>query len=118
MTSNEPYTMRSATDFLPEAMTTFVNLATIRSRNLGSGRILRFGTSRRRGMAFYLNLSKAGSPAATRPTPPKLLLGALDAVLGATLRAARLVRVGGTGRTGRVERAADDVVTHAGQILD
>src|SRR5690242_21899920 len=100
--------MPSAVDFLPSSITTLVNLATMRSRYLGSGVILRFGTSRLRGMTIYLVLlSVAGSPAATRPPAQSLrepasgrltsfsLLGALDAVLGATLRAARLVGVRG-----------------------
>jgi len=40
--SNAPYTMRSATDFLPSYMTAFMNLDTMRSPNFGSGLISRF----------------------------------------------------------------------------
>ena len=43
--------MRSATDFLPRVISTFTNLATSTLLNFGSGRISRFGTSLRRGMA-------------------------------------------------------------------
>src|SRR5512139_2626639 len=42
--------MRSATDFLPASMRTFMNFATSTDLYLGSGRISRFGTSRRRGI--------------------------------------------------------------------
>src|SRR5262245_51399531 len=45
------------------------------------------------------------------------LLGALDAVLRTTLRAGLLVGVRRAGGAGRVERAADDVVANAREIL-
>src|SRR5256885_8781533 len=44
--------MRSATAFLPPSMITFMNLDSSTLPNLGSGRISRLGTSRRRGI-FY-----------------------------------------------------------------
>src|SRR6267154_3238133 len=44
--------MRSATAFLPSSMMTLMNLVTSELTNLGSGRISRFGTSRRRGIGF------------------------------------------------------------------
>src|SRR5574344_580952 len=47
--------MRSATAFLPPSMITFMNLDSSTLPNLGSGRISRLGTSRRRGI-FYLYL--------------------------------------------------------------
>src|SRR5689334_13000245 len=96
--SRAPYTMPSATAFLPSRMTTFTNLVMRRrtsdgaSVNLGSGRTLRLGTSPLRGMAV---------PG---------LLRALRAVLRARLLAVLHAR--------GVERAADDVVPDAGEILD
>ena len=48
--SNAPYTMRSATDFLPAVMSTFMNFATSTEPNFGSARMSRFGTSLRRGI--------------------------------------------------------------------
>src|SRR3954467_10476024 len=50
MVSSAPYMMRSATDFLPRVIRTFMNLATSSLLNLGSGRISRLGISLRRGM--------------------------------------------------------------------
>src|ERR1700712_3375790 len=44
--------MRSATAFLPDSITTFMNFERSTDPNLGSGRISRLGTSRRRGMVF------------------------------------------------------------------
>src|SRR5690606_28345392 len=51
--------MFSATDFLPDSISTLTNLATSTLPNFGSGRISRFGTSRRRGISipFCLQLS-------------------------------------------------------------
>src|SRR3954463_10980085 len=50
MASSAPYMIRSATDFLPRVIRTFMNLATSSLLNFGSGRISRLGTSLRRGM--------------------------------------------------------------------
>src|SRR6266568_9456148 len=89
--------MRSATDFLPRVITVLMNfvmrrrISTGPSVNLGSGRTLRLGTSPLRGMLCDL-------------------LGTLRAVLGPALPA--------VGDAGGVQRAADDVVPDAGQILD
>src|SRR5512138_2267486 len=47
--------MRSATAFLPPCMITFMNLASSTLPYLGSGRISRLGTSRRRGMFHLFN---------------------------------------------------------------
>src|SRR6266545_2489110 len=82
--------MDSPTDFFPLRIKLLMNLATTRSWNLGSGRILRFSTSRRRGM----------DP----------LGGALGPVLGAPLLAAL--------HPDGVEGPADDVVADAGEVLD
>src|SRR5574337_453572 len=50
--------MRSATAFLPPSMITFMNLDSSTLPNLGSGRISRLGTSRRRGIfPLYLCFS-------------------------------------------------------------
>src|SRR5512138_683187 len=83
--------MRSPVDFLPLRIRLLTNFATIRSWNLGSGRIFRFSTSRRRGIES-LSLARA---------------------LGAVLRAALLAPLDAD----RVEAAANDVVAHAGEVL-
>src|SRR5205085_8842051 len=82
--------MRSATDFLPRVISTLTNLARSTLLNFGSGRISLFGTSLRRGMS----LSR---------------FGRLGAVFGAALLAVLHAL--------RIERAAHDVVAHAGQVL-
>src|SRR4249920_2244744 len=88
--------MRSATDFLPRVISTLTNLATSTLWNFGSGRISRFGTSLRRGMvAGFLSLCGLRR-------------------LGAVLRTTLLAVLHALG----VERAAHDVVAHAGQVLD
>src|SRR6266446_4994759 len=86
--------MRSATDFLPSYIRQFMNLVTTGSPNFASGRTSRLTAARRRDMA--------------RPSPS--LLRPLGAVFGPAL-AAVLDALG-------VERTADDVIAHAGQILD
>src|ERR1700716_90806 len=48
--------MFSATDFLPDSIRTFTNLATSTLPYFGSGRISRLGTSRRRGISIPFNL--------------------------------------------------------------
>src|SRR6185437_3983237 len=91
--------MRSAADFLPLCMTTFMNFASISLLNFGSGRIVRLGAAARRDMLDYLVVASA-----------VLLLGPLGAVLGASLLA--------IAHAGTVERAAHRVIAHSGQILD
>src|SRR5258708_17091931 len=86
-------------DFLPLRIMSFMNFASTRSWNFGSGVIFRFGTSRRRGICLS-SLAKLG--------------GTLRRPLGAVLRAALLA----AGDADRVERAADDVVADAGEVLD
>src|SRR5579859_5999844 len=89
--------MASAVDFLPRVMTVFMNLVsrlrTSRgaSTYFGSGIVSRFGTSPLRGM-----LSQS-------------LLRALGAVLRTALAT--------VGDARGVERAADDVIANAGEIL-
>src|SRR5512140_1817212 len=85
--------MRSPVDFLPLRIRLLTNFATTRSWNLGSGRIFRFSTSRRRGI---------------RPCPWRLAR-ALRAVLRAALLAARHAH--------GVEGPADDVVADAREVL-
>src|SRR5947209_4677730 len=48
--------MRSAMAFLPPCMITFMNLASSTLPYLGSGRISRLGTSRRRGISIHLSI--------------------------------------------------------------
>src|SRR5439155_23217069 len=91
MRSKAPYTMLSATDFLPSCIRQFMNLVTTASPNLGSGRTSRLTAARRRDMALLLS----------RP-------------LRAVFRAALAPVLDALG----VVRAADDVIAHAGQILD
>src|SRR5690349_19866347 len=129
--------MRSAIAFLPPCMMTFMNLASSTLPYLGSGRISRLGTSRRRGIST-LQFASAGPrrtqgairlPAystrhwvTTLTQPARLnehrqttngwlgLLRALGAVLGTGLLAIlHALQVQGT---------ANDVVTHTGQVLD
>src|SRR4051794_34191743 len=91
--------MPSATAFPPLNIRVFVNFETSLSLYFGSGMILRFGTSRRRGIVYSSGLR------------------ALHAVLRALAVSVRLVRRRRADGTRCVERAADDVVTHARQIL-
>src|SRR5512136_651150 len=81
----------SPVDFLPWRIRLLMNFATTRSWNLGSGRIFRFSTTRRRGIEI-LWLARA---------------------LGAVLRAALLAALDAH----RVEGAANDVVADAGEVL-
>src|SRR5688572_30520493 len=97
--------MPSATDFLPSDITTLINLVMRRrasdgaSVNFGSGRTLRLGTSPLRGMIVLFQVSRSRGS-----------LGTLGAVLRTALLAAR--------DTGGIERAADDVIANAREILD
>src|ERR1700747_3189491 len=84
--------MRSAADFLPFFMTTFMNLASISLLNFGSGRMVRTGAWALRDMCY------------------PLLLRPLGAVLGAPLLA--------LADAGTVERAAHGVIAHTREILD
>src|SRR6266566_10020113 len=84
--------MRSATDFLPSSIRQFMNLVTTASPNLGSGWTSRLTAARRRDMAVLRLL---------RP-------------LGAVFRAALAPVLDALG----VVRPADDVIAHAGQVLD
>src|ERR1043165_585775 len=86
--------MRSATDFLPRVISTLTNFASSTLLNFGSGRISRLGTSLRRGMNRLFALCRFGR-------------------LGAVLRTGLLAVLHAL----RVERAAHDVVAHAGQVL-
>src|SRR5438105_15650169 len=84
--------MLSATDFLPSCIRQFMNLVTTASPNLGSGWTSRLTAARRRDMALLRLL---------RP-------------LGAVFRAPLAPVLDALG----VVRAADDVIAHAGQVLD
>src|SRR5258708_38625821 len=85
--------MRSAADFLPLFMTTFMNLASMSLLNFGSGRIVRTGAGARRDIVCY-----------------PLLLRALGAVFRAALLA--------LAHAGAIQRAADGVIPHAREVLD
>src|SRR5574344_3152976 len=65
--------MRSATAFLPPSMITFMNLDSSTLPNLGSGRISRLGTSRRRGI-FHLYLCFSWHHFRHRKNPTEFLL--------------------------------------------
>src|SRR6266478_4613532 len=84
--------MRSATDFLPSCIRQFMNLVTTASPNLGSGWTSRLTAARRRDMAVLRLLRPLGA----------VFRAALAPVLDALC----------------VVRAADDVIAHAGQVLD
>src|SRR5690348_7512333 len=86
--------MCSAADFLPFFMTTFMNFASIRLLNFGSGRMVRTGAWARRDML---------------ESPSRSLLRALGAVLRASLLALADTRT--------VERPAHRVIAHAGEVL-
>src|SRR6266700_3372112 len=95
--------MRSAIAFLPDSITVLTNLVTRRrvstgwSVNLGSGSGFRFGTSPLRGIDCL-------------PSCLLWLLGPLGAVLRTALAT--------VGDAGGVQRAANDVIANAGQVLD
>src|SRR4026209_3065358 len=86
--------MRSATDFLPRVISTLMNFATSPLWNFGSGRTSRFGISLRRGIASV----SSGRLRQLRAVLRAALLAVLHAL--------------------RIERAAHDVVAHAGEVLD
>src|SRR6185503_8546407 len=67
--------MRSATAFLPDSITTFMNFERSTDPNFGSGRISRLGTSRRRGMGFPSSASVGARLLARRPGWPPCRLG-------------------------------------------
>src|SRR5512139_632623 len=103
--------MRSAIDFLPHRITVLMSRSTSGSPYRWSGIISRFSA--------FLRL------AMIPPQAPLLLLRiaaalfrALDAILAARAVAVDLVGVARAGGTERIERAAHDVISHAGQILD
>src|SRR5581483_531247 len=115
--------MVSATDFLPCFMIEFMNFDTTTSPNLGSGLTSRLSALWRRDIDFSSCADLRGGALVgvfLRLRGPGLhrdagaqeaqLLGPLGSVLGASLLAVR--------HTLRVEHAADDVVAHAGEVLD
>src|SRR5687768_12343997 len=82
---------------------------------MGSGMILRLGTSRRRGIEWLLYdfLLASGDRGCRRRSG----LRALDAVLGALGVPVRLVGAARAVRTRGVQRAAHHVVANSGQVL-
>src|SRR5450759_2135686 len=132
--------MRSATAFLPPSMITFMNLDNSTLPNLGSGRISRLGTSRRRGIFSPLLLQLV-----FLQTPRELINKTLTystRTLGHFVHSLRhaankhlLIKYNGLFSLRRlgtvlgtrllaifyalqVKRTAHDVVTHTWQILD
>src|SRR3954470_16276430 len=86
---------------------------------MGSGMILRLGTSRRRGIEWLLYdfLLASGLEASGVESWARSGLRALDAVLGSLGVPVRLVGAARAVRARRVQRAADHVVTHTRQVL-
>src|SRR5436190_1508973 len=137
--------IRSATAFLPDSMMTFMNLDRSTEPNLGSGRMSRLGTSRRRGISLFLLLQLApasrtpgrpqGRPLTRRPegrhenpNPARSRASGRtrSPVTPWIEKALRLLRALGAVLGTRllaildalqVERAAHDVVAHARQVL-
>src|ERR1044072_5723931 len=81
--------MRSATAFLPPSMITFMNLDSSTLPYLGSGRISRLGTSRRRGI-FLTSLLQLASLRDTARTDGSSHL--LDPTAGHFVRCTRQAR--------------------------
>src|SRR5204862_436820 len=82
-------------------------------------RVRRDGALRYFSSSGHCSLSLSGKQGTfVRPGPGKSGLRALDAVLGPLAVTVGLVRRGRANRAGRVERAADDVVTKAREVLD
>src|SRR5688572_28600955 len=126
--------MPSATDFLPACITEFMNFEITWSPNLASGMISRFSARWRRDINPILRHARArpehpfhfvmlGLDPSTHFLGPRVvlrppeddaltlwLLRPLGAVFGAAL-AAVLHALG-------IEHAAQDVIAHAGQVLD
>src|SRR3954449_3223360 len=134
--------MPSATDFLPSSMTEFMNLLSVMSPNLGSGRISRFSGRRRRDIASN-PFSLQPGPEPVRGLLPQLVMPAkagipgpegsalpagIPAFAGMTLRGLTPARslgplgaVFGTGLAAvldplGVEHAAKDVVADARKV--
>src|SRR6185503_14014612 len=97
MVSKAPYTMPSATDFLPSYIRQFMNFATIRSPYLASGLISRCSARRRRAMVLV--------PSSRLPRSLR--------TLGAVERAALLAILHAL----CVEHAANDVIANARKVL-
>src|SRR5690606_40531281 len=105
ITSMAPYTIFSATDFLPLYITMLMKRAMVSLPCFGSGSTERCGVFPLRDIVLvpfqYLFEGRKGTGSALRT---------LGAVLGAGLLA--------LGHAGGVERAAHGVVAHAGEVLD
>src|ERR1700756_5275903 len=118
--------MPSATDFFPAYMTEFMNLVMMMFPNFGSGFTSRFSAEWRRDILSFLRHGRAcpGHPRLNslikipgshfvRPGMTFATLRSLG-TLGAVLRTALLAVLDALG----IQHAAEDVVAHAGQILD
>src|SRR5690606_14050049 len=69
-----PYTMRSATDFLPLTMTWFMNLARVTLPNLGSGSTSRLAATRLLGMLLHSSLQGYPGTGGSSPARPYSVL--------------------------------------------
>src|SRR6185437_4417489 len=116
--------MRSAADFLPSFMTTFMNFASISLLNFGSGRMVRTGACARRDISASSHALRAGLTGFAKARTPSmwrraeragknrcahLLLGPLGSVFRATLLALAYASA--------IKRAANRVVADAWQVL-
>src|SRR6266851_5099450 len=122
--------MPSATDFLPAYITEFMNFVMMMFPNFGSGCTSRFSAEWRRDILSFLRHGRAcpghprlkfliqipgvslrspGDDHCYAPVTSRLL-----GPLGAVLRTALLPILDALG----IQHAAEDVVAHAGQVLD
>src|SRR4051794_20829281 len=83
MMSKAPYTMFSATDFLPSYMTEFMNLVRTTSPYLASGMISRFSALWRRDIARSVQVFEKGL---VRPAQAALSVWAGDILAGQAIR--------------------------------
>src|SRR6266699_79685 len=125
--------MPSATDFFPAYITEFMNFVMMMFPTFGSGSTSRFSAEWRRDICFFPRHGRArpGHPRLklarlelarlelarlelVAPGPPGLALLRSLRTLGAVLRAALLAVLDALS----IEDAAENVVAHAGQVLD
>src|SRR5581483_10612535 len=118
--------MPSATDFFPAYITEFMNLVMTMFPNFGSGFTSRFSAEWRRDMLSFLRHGRAcpGHPRlnsliqipGSHFVRPGMTFATLRSLrtLGAVLRTALLAVLDALS----IQHAAEDVVAHAGQVLD
>src|SRR5882724_8651088 len=118
--------MPSATDFFPAYITEFMNFVMMMFPNFGSGCTSRFSAEWRRDILSFLRHGQAcpGHPRlnfliqipGSHFVRPGMTIATLRSLgpLGAVLRTALLTILDALG----IQHAAEDVVAHAGEILD